>query len=168
MAKTGVQGVTSKAIQQLTEAATVRNCDGPGGLTKERKSGTVQIEPRKCVIVGGDLAKYGLQYRQAILQGQQAGWVSKNIPKIGMCGFCGEQPGDLPHIVHDCSKVPRAFKTTRDKVLHTISMDREQAHRDLRQLEWKGANEKQIRIALGMLRKASKLVTTEDVPLLSP
>jgi hypothetical protein len=156
------QTVTSAAIQRLDEAAQARKYDGPVGTTGFNKSGSMQIEPRKYVILGGDLAKYGLQYRQALLQGQQADWQSKAIRRIGECKLCGASLGDLLHVVHDCTKAPDTFQKFRADVLQAISSDKEQAVRGLRQLEWKGMDEKKMRRALGMLRKASQLVSYED------
>jgi hypothetical protein len=154
--------VTSAAVVQLTKAAQDRQYDGPVGLTKLRKSGTVQIEPRKYVTLGGDLAKYGLQYRQAVLQGQQAGWSSRAIRRVGKCAFCEATVGDLPHVVQDCQKLPDVFKVVRDDVLQMISSNREHALNGLRQLEWEGVDEKKMRRALGVIRKACKLVSYED------
>ena len=103
------EGVISAAIDDLAEAARIRQYDVPEGTTGFSKSGTMQILPRRYVTLGGNLAKYGLQYRQALLQGQCPSWKIKAGKTIGKCKYCEAPSGGLIHALQACSRVPEKF-----------------------------------------------------------
>lgn len=156
--------VTTAAFAELTATAQSRQYDGPIGITKFSKSGTLQIEPRRYVTLGGDLAKYGVQYRQALQQGQQTPWRGKCVKTITACRFCGTIQGDLVHLLHACPSLPEDIRTLRSDVVRSISADDDEAVRGLQNLDWKGVTAKEMKVALTLIRKASKLVEFEGSP----
>ena len=158
------EGVISAAIDDLAEAARIRQYDVPEGTTGFSKSaGTMQILPRRYVTLGGNLAKYGLQYQQALLQGQCPSWKIKAGKTIGKCKYCEAPSGDLIHVLQACSRVPEKFRLLRIDTLKVISHDVMEAFHGLKMLDWKGVDEKSMRRVLGMIRKACQLVSDEEV-----
>ena len=156
--------ITGKTETETKKTAQSRQYDGPIGITKFSKSGTLQIEPRRYVTLGGDLAKYGVQYRQALQQGQQTPWRGKCVKTITACRFCGTIQGDLVHLLHACPSLPEDIRTLRSDVVRSISADDDEAVRGLQNLDWKGVTAKEMKVALTLIRKASKLVEFEGSP----
>jgi hypothetical protein len=151
--------ITWEAVHHLASAAQAKKYPAPVGTTKFSKSGTLQIEPRKYVTLGGNLAKYGLQYRQALFQGQQTPWTGKNTRHIGKCSFCAAPLGDLVHVIAACTETPQDFRDARDALLQDIATDKCVAMEKFRDLDWKGIDEKEMRRALILVKMASRLVS---------
>ena len=78
--------------------------------------------------------------------------------------FCGTIQGDLVHLLHACPSLPEDIRTLRSDVVRSISADDDEAVRGLQNLDWKGVTAKEMKVALTLIRKASKLVEFEGSP----
>jgi hypothetical protein len=135
------------AVQHLSSKAQARGLPGP----------EPGLKPRRYVVVGGHLCRFGVQYRQAVLEGSVARWqqpLADGGRAARRCPWClhEESHADVAHAM-ECAQAPVCFADKRQAALQALHSDREQAMALLRSMQYSEA----MPAAWSAMRRACRL-----------
>ena len=147
--------VANQAAEHLQDQADQPNRRYPGPeypQPNRDKQGLLRLAPRCFVKEERHLGRFGIQYRQAVLQGTRAPW-TKKVPQ--RCTFC-LAPDSRMDVAHSlkCRHPPPDFATLKGRVLSELGVDK--AHL-LYQGDFDGMKKVPRYMAFVLLRKAHRV-----------
>lgn len=152
--------VGDAAARHLQAAAAHRQFPEPEVVTK-KSTGLLRLVPRPYLLEGGELAKYGVIFRQCAIQGRYREDDPRALRRCHLCHRV-ETYRDLPHLL-TCQGVPESFSNARASLLDRLARPSTQdALQHLRDMSWvAGETGVSRREGLAFMKKAYKLAKSD-------
>jgi hypothetical protein len=148
--------VDDAAVKHLQVEAAQRQLPGPEVVLKKKKN-LLKLVPRPYVREGGELATYGVVFRQCALSSRFASW---DLRRERACQHCFSQDkfGDPCHML-TCAGASAAFLEARESVLTRLTLPTDAPDIVARMADMTWANEDKVwlKAGLNLMKKAFKL-----------
>lgn len=110
--------VDDAAVKHLQAEAQASERRFPGPEVSRRRNQSLKLIARPYVCEGGELAKYGVVFRQCVEVGRFQSWDLRSLKPCQYCQ-CESKFGDLAHLL-SCDGVPQAFADMRHTLLDRV------------------------------------------------
>jgi hypothetical protein len=155
--------VDDAAARHLQAEAADRQLLGPQVVRKKRSEGgkkktLLKLVPRPYVAKGGELAKYGVVFRQCASSGRFALWDPRRERACQHC-YSLSKFGDPCHLL-TCAGAPPTFVEARNRVLRRLGLpaaDASDTATRVADMKWAKGDTIWLKAGLNLLRKAYKL-----------